>query len=300
MNVFQFPQQESIDRLRNIVNEPRGIEWPNVIVTTSEKKYKKSVYESSFTILANKKGIANLYVNKRNLKICEQTFFICNPFENFNYEIYSDDEVETFNVHLNYDFYMKAQYAFLSSNEKLLDYPFENDITYKYTNQLHFRTPGFNRIIKSYKENKEELFLTEILRSCLILDHKEKGRNINIPAAKKSTKQELIKRMVVAKDYIYSNYNNPTLSVGYVSECVSMSHFHFLRIFRHVYGISPYQYLKGIRIEKAKYLIRKTQMPIDEIAYAVGFREATTLYPILKKELAQTPLEYRKKISNFQ
>jgi AraC-like DNA-binding protein len=79
-----------------------------------------------------------------------------------------------------------------------------------------------------------------------------------------------------------------------------MSRFHFLRTFKNVYGISPYQYIKKIKIERAKYLIRETDMSITEIAFAVGFQEPTALYPILKKELSQTPGDYRKKNSNFQ
>ena len=113
MNVFQFPGQELLDKLKNVVNhETREIEWPNVVVTSSNRKYQKSVSESSFTVLANKKGTVNLQANKRDLRICEQTFYICNPFESFSYEIDSEEVVETFNIHLNYNFYIKAQYVF--------------------------------------------------------------------------------------------------------------------------------------------------------------------------------------------
>lgn len=301
MNVFQFPKKELLDKLRNVVvHQSHEIEWPNVVVTASNRKYEKSVFESSFTILANTRGAVNLYTNKRGLKICEQTFYICNPFESFNYKIDLEEEVETFNIHMNYGFYTKAQYAFLNSNEKLLDYPFEHKTTYRYTNQLHFRSPGFNRIIQSYKQVEEETFFSEILLSCLILDHKEKDKSLNIPDAKKSTKQELGKKMVLAKDYIYSNYNDSGLSVRSLSGLVSMSHFHFLRTFKSVYGISPYQYLRKIRIEKVKCLIRETDTPINEIAFSVGLQEPTSLYPILKKELSQAPQGYRKEISNFQ
>ena len=176
----------------------------------------------------------------------------------------------------------------------MLDNPLGHDTTYRYISQLHFRTPNFNQIIRSYKYKEEETFLTEILLNCLISDHKERCRTLNIPAAKKPTKKELVRRMIMAKDYIFSNYSDPNLSVSNLSELVSMSHFHFLRTFKNVYGISPYQYIKSIRIEKAKYLISETDLPISEIACAVGFQESTALYPILKKELSQTPLTYRK------
>ncbi|MCG6189370.1 helix-turn-helix domain-containing protein [Maribellus maritimus] len=301
MNVFQFPEQKLIEKFRNVVSHQScEIEWPNVVVTASKKKYQKSVFESSFTIFANTKGTVNLRTNKRNLKICEQTFYLSSPFESFHYEIDSEEKTETFNIHLSYNFYTKAKYAFLSSNKELLDNPFKQETGFSFNNQLHYRNFDFNRLIQSYEEEEEETFMIELFQHCLILDVGEKGRRLNIPVAKKSTKEELAGRMAVAKDYLFSNYNDAQLSVASLSALVSMSHFHFLRIFKNVYGVSPYQYLKGIRIEKAKYLIQKTDMSIDEVAYAVGFQEPTALYPVLKKELKQTPREYRKENRNFQ
>ncbi|QGY46978.1 helix-turn-helix domain-containing protein [Maribellus comscasis] len=301
MNVFQFPEQKLIEKFRNVIShQPGEIEWPNVVVTASKKKYQKSVFESSFTIFANIKGTVNLQTNKRNLKICEQTFYLCNPFESFRYEIDSEEETDTFNIHLNYNFYTKAKNAFLSSNEELLDNPSKQETSFSFNNQLHYRDLNFNRLIQSYQEKEEETFMIELFQHCLMLDVGEKGRRLNIPVAKKSTKEELAGRMAVAKDYLFSNYNDAQLSVASLSALVSMSRFHFLRIFKNVYGVSPYQYLKGMRIEKAKYLIQKTDMSIDEVAYAVGFQESTALYPVLKKELKQTPREYRKENRNFQ
>ncbi|MBS9462908.1 helix-turn-helix transcriptional regulator [Flagellimonas sp. 389] len=301
MNVFEFPKQDSIDRLRNVVESPlKEIEWPNVVVTASYKNYQKSISESSFTILANTSGTIKLSTSKRNIKVCEQTFYISNPFESFRYEIDSEDLVDTFNIHINFDFYTKAQYALLNSNEKLLDIPYEQDSSYKYINQLHYRNSSFNEIIQSYSTENEASFLMDILKHSLVIDHKEKGRSFNIHATKKSTRKELAKRMVEAKDYIYSNYNDSEFSMKNVSRLVSMSHFHFLRVFKNVYGISPHQYLKRIRIERAKYLLNKTDLPINAIAYAVGFKESTTIYPILKNHLSTTPQKYRKKFSNFQ
>ncbi len=301
MNVSQFPEQRVIDCLRNIRNDKKNeLEWPNVLVSSSEKKYEKSVQESSFSIFTNKKGTVNLRTKRRELRVCEQTFYVCNPFESFNYGIESEEEVETFNIHLNYVFYTKALYAFLNSNEKLLDKPFDHNAKYRFVNQLHFRTSSVNYLFNSYKQNEEEIFLGEILRKCLLLDFEERSRILKIPVIKESTKKELAKRMTIVKDYIYGNYNDPELSVKKLSSLVSMSHFHFLRTFKRVYGISPYQYIKGVRIEKAKYLIRKTNLTIREISDLTGFQESNSIYPILKKDLSETPQKYREEISNFQ
>jgi len=301
MNAQEFPEQIVIDRLRNVVEAPeREIAWPNVIVTASYKNYFKSVPESSFTILANVDGTVKLSMRKRAIKVCEQTFYLSNPFESFHYEIASENRVDTFNIHINYDFYTKAHYALLSSNEKLLDAPYETDTSYAYMNQLHYRDSRFNQIIQAYNNLDEESFLMEILKYSLIIDHMEKGRSFNIPVVKESTRKELIKRMVVAKDHIYSNYSDSELSIRNVSQLVSMSHFHFLRVFKSVYGISPHQYLKGIRIERAKYLLSKSDLPINTIALSVGFKEPTTIYPILKNHLSTTPQGYRMKLSNFE
>ena len=302
MHVYEFPDQQTLSRLTNTVEYPtRDIEWPNVVVTTSHREYQKSISESSFTIFANKRGAVNLYTNKKRLRICEQVFYLSNPFESFDYEIDSDEPVETFNVHLNFNFYTGMQHALLNSDETLLDNPFAGNETYRYSNQLHYRTSAFNQLIQSYREEAdEESFLAEILQNSLILDYREKARGFNISVAKRSTREELLKRMFRAKDWIYSNYSDSDLSVKALAELVSMSPFHFLRVFKRVYGLSPYQYLKRIRLERAKYLIRQTDMPVNQIAYAVGLKEAAAIYPLLKRELAKTPIAYRNEIRNSQ
>ncbi len=301
MYVSQFPKQSVLDCLRNVRHDKRSeLEWPNVLVTSSEKKYEKSVPESSFSIFTNKKGTVNLRTKNGELRVCEQTFYVCNPFESLGYVIDSEEEVEIFNIHLNYKFYSKALYAFLNSNEKLLDTPFEHCSEYRFINQLHFRTSSINHLFNSYNQNEEEIFFAEILQKCLLLDFEERSRILKISAIKESTKKELAKRMTIVKDYIYSSYNDPELSVKKLSSLVSMSHFHFLRTFKNVYGVSPYQYIKGVRIEKAKYLIRKTNLTISEISDLTGFHESNSIYPILKKDLSGTPQKHREEISNFQ
>mgnify|MGYP000309149870 CR=1 FL=1 len=297
MHVFEFPRQESINRLKNVVkNQLSELEWPNILATTSHKQYEKTIPESAFTIITNQKGTTHLYLKKRTLKVCEQTFYLSNPFESFHYKIDSNEQqVNTFNIHLNYDFYTKALYAFLNSDEILLDKPFEQTKSYQFINQLHFRTTDFNQVLQSYPQKNEDVFFANIVLNCLLLDSQEKAKSLNIPVAKQSTQKELSRRMILVKDYIYSNYQDADLSTHQLSKLVFMSHFHFLRVFKNTYNNSPYQYLKQVRVEKAKFLLLHTNISIKEIAFRVGFKESTAIYPIMKKHLLNTPQKYRKR-----
>ncbi|MAG85832.1 MAG: hypothetical protein CMB97_00240 [Flavobacteriaceae bacterium] len=296
-----FPEQHTLERLRNQPNSLQGdIEWPNVVVEATYKKFQKYVPESAFSIFSNNKGKSRMNVHQRTLNVCEQTFYITNPFESFEFEINSNEPVNTFNIHLNYNFFSEALSALLNSNEILLENPDSTHIGYRFTNQLHFKSNALKRLFNTYNPEDEEVFLIKLLEHCLQLDQQEKNRVRQIPAAKKSTQKELLKRMQLAKDYIYSNYSNAEFNIKELSKLTHLSHFHFLRTFSQVFGITPYQYIKAIRIERAKYLIKTTNWPIQDIAFAVGFKEASAIYPIFKGRMQKTPQNYRQENSNSQ
>ncbi len=87
------------------------------------------------------------------------------------------------------------------------------------------------------------------------------------------------------------------------------SKFHFIRLFKMVYGKSPHQYLTSVRIEKAKLLLQ-SDMSIADVCFSVGFgsissftglfKRLTTTTPSLyqnqqlkrKKEISQSPLKF--------
>ena len=97
-----------------------------------------------------------------------------------------------------------------------------------------------------------------------------------------------------AKGYINNNYNND-ISLSDVAGYVYLSTSHFARAFKKQYGISPIQYLLGIRIEKAKTLLEETNLKVGDIASSVGFSAQQRFNDIFKKHLGVSPSEYRQK-----
>jgi AraC family transcriptional regulator len=72
---------------------------------------------------------------------------------------------------------------------------------------------------------------------------------------------------------------------------------HFLRIFEEVTGYTPHQYLLQLRIKHAKELLRKTSMPLIDIAAYSGFASQSHMSQIFRKFCASTPSQVRRNLS---
>jgi AraC-like DNA-binding protein len=55
-----------------------------------------------------------------------------------------------------------------------------------------------------------------------------------------------------------------------------MSKYHFLRTFRWVVGMTPYQYLLSIRMRRAAVRLLRSAEPISSIAFESGFGDLST------------------------
>ncbi len=65
------------------------------------------------------------------------------------------------------------------------------------------------------------------------------------------------------------------------------------RNFRQVLDRSPAEELRRLRLERAKELLARTDMPIPRVAAASGFGSPEYLAGVLKKDTGLTPLKYR-------
>lgn len=58
-------------------------------------------------------------------------------------------------------------------------------------------------------------------------------------------------------------------------------------------GISPYQYVLQQRVERVKYLLKSTPLPLSEIAMSCGFNDQTQMSKHFRKLTGMTPKAYR-------
>lgn len=85
----------------------------------------------------------------------------------------------------------------------------------------------------------------------------------------------LLRRLLRAKDRMDAA-SHEAWPVQRLAEVSGVSEAHFARSFRQAFGIPPHRYLLTRRIEQATTLLRDTDLPITEIAFATGWESLGT------------------------
>ena len=85
------------------------------------------------------------------------------------------------------------------------------------------------------------------------------------------------------------------LDVEALARDVGMSAGHLSRQFKLAYGESPYSYLMTRRIERAMTLLRRGDMSVTDICFAVGCQSLGTFSTRFTELVGMPPSEYRRR-----
>ena len=107
------------------------------------------------------------------------------------------------------------------------------------------------------------------------------------------TLEDLV-RLRRARDVMDRDYANP-LDVTALARIAFMSPGHFHRSFRAAFGETPYSYLMTRRIERAKALLRDTDMAIIDIAFETGWNSLGTFGRVFRDVTGESPSALRKR-----
>jgi len=103
-------------------------------------------------------------------------------------------------------------------------------------------------------------------------------------------KAYLYRRIVMAKLFIDINYADQ-IDIGEIADKAFFSKFHFIRLFKKIYGKTPHQYLVSVRIEKAMEMLRKGRS-VTESCLGVGFISLGSFSGRFKQLTGTTPSDY--------
>ena len=101
-----------------------------------------------------------------------------------------------------------------------------------------------------------------------------------------------------AKLFMLDHFSNPSLMLQDVAKEVGMSNSRFSTVFSQQNGQTFTEYLIHIRLNKAKEMLRSTDIKNSQIAREVGYNDAHYFSYIFKKNTGITPTEYRTQYQN--
>jgi AraC-like DNA-binding protein len=108
----------------------------------------------------------------------------------------------------------------------------------------------------------------------------------------------LTQQVIKAKHFIDDHFAE-NIDLNNIAVEAHFSKFHFIRLFRSLYGVSPYQYLIAVRIANAKQLLQQNNC-VTDVCFSVGFASIPSFTLLFKKTTGYTPAAFKQKKRNFQ
>ncbi len=103
-------------------------------------------------------------------------------------------------------------------------------------------------------------------------------------------------RAHAAAQLVEARYAEP-LGLAELAAAVGTSPFHFLRAFRTELGLTPHQYLVRTRLRHTLRLLATTELPVTEVALAVGYGDLSNFLRTFRAAVGRSPGAWRRALA---
>lgn len=280
----------------------------NRVSTTKTKQKNRSILNEDLSFHFAFNGNENFTLKKKKLRIFPDSFLTMNPGTAYLSEVDSTYPVQMMTIHFDKEFVGDFKNSYSKKSAFLLDNyrggsscsaPI-NETIYPFIGDMKYNIRHLSRLINNHSQ--DEFLINEHLYHTLLnynfLYNKEKSQvSERLTNLQKGTREEIYKRLNLAKEYLYSNYNqniNLQQLAGY--SCLSVTH--LIRTFRQAFHMTPHQFLMRIRMNRAKFLLNNTSYPISEVVNIIGLDSTSTFIKMFKQQYQTTPLKFRRSFLN--
>jgi AraC-like DNA-binding protein len=233
----------------------------------------------------------------------DQNFLVLNEGTIYSSYILSDTLTESFTLNFTQRNLQVLSTVEHSSENMLLDDPFtlKNGAS-TFVQKLYSYSAVLDGLILKLKEcclthNQDTLRVYELLylllKELFRLNDLSSDEADTIRARKKSTREELYKRLNIAKDYLSSCYQD-TISLDSVAAACHLNACYLLREFKKFYKITPHQYLTSIRLKEAKRLLENSDKTISQIVHEIGLQDSASFSKLFRKQFGVSPSTFKK------
>jgi AraC family transcriptional regulator len=277
--------------------------FPSVVIHTTVRECFRPGIKGPFSFFLNLRGNSLCSVDRQTTHIDEDHYFVSNRSQLYTLQVEAGPaETETFNIHFGDFFSESVLHSLVTPADRILDAGTEKQLSpVLFFNQLHRRDATFNALIRgiltSHAETGRNKLRFEEQMTALLTYHLQQHHDIarivnHLPPVRKTTRVELYKRLSRAMDVLRSGFCGE-ISLDQLAAEACLSKYHFLRLFRQAFGLSPYQYIQHLRIEKARGLLADPNLPITDLAGLLGFDNSQSFSRLFFQKTGLYPTQYR-------
>ncbi|MFO0356322.1 MAG: helix-turn-helix domain-containing protein [Sphingobacteriaceae bacterium] len=285
-----------MNQTKYIDNEKNCIRFSN---------FKKLETECPFTGLGVKyvaSGEEIYYANDKKYKVNVGEYIIGNEFTKSIVQIDHKEIVQGLCIDISSEIISEvAEFHDVNGTELkeflLSDQFFVNRYDVKNT-RLGYSLNEINQQIKNgiFSNDLQHSELFYSLAESIITDQRFVFDHLSKLYFKKNVTNEGIFRAILQAKLLIDENITDNLSLEKIARQIGISKYHFIRVFKAAFGISPYQYQKRKRLELAKLdLLKGNEILFTAIRF--GFPDAPTFTKAFKQQFGLTPGSLKK--SNF-
>ncbi|MFN4914743.1 MAG: helix-turn-helix domain-containing protein [Sphingomonadales bacterium] len=234
------------------------------------------------------------YANDKKYRVNAGEYIIGNEFTKSHVQIDHKEMVQGLCIDISSEIISEvAEFHDVNGSELkeflLSDQFFVNRYNVKNTS-LGYTLNEINQKIKSgtFTNDLQQNELFYSLAESIITDQRFVFDHLSKLDFKRNVTNEEVFRAVFQAKSLIDEYITENLSLEKIAYQIGISKYHFIRIFKSVFGISPYQYQKRKRLELAKLdLMGGSEILTTAIRY--GFPDAQTFTKAFKQQFGQTP-----------
>ncbi len=269
----------------------------NIIVHSELKHFASFNQSARVSVKYVHSGTEHYQINQKRHDVTAGEFLIVKEHSEIGIELDEELAAEGFCFFMEETYIHQALALARSSNSILFDIGIQDDIDYNFLEtKYRSQESEFGRylasmaqLIKTDTEHyaSEDFFLhfTTKLLAHQFGVHTDVA---SIRAAKQSTREELYKRVKLAKTYL-EDHVDKKVSIKALSQIAGLSEVQLHRCFKQLYQLTPYQYQTKTKMEYGLRLIQSNQHSLTEVSMLCGFADLPTFSKCFKKYFGQTP-----------
>lgn len=257
----------------------------NAVLTARARRH-----ESRFTGPLSIKGVfagrATWETSDGRFDLVAGSALVVNDGEEYAIEVDSLQPVETFCFFFERGFVEEAAAAMAMGSATLLDR--EARIPLEFRERLHFDDAVAHALRRAHAGSRslEEAFTDAAV--ALAASHRDLAARVaSLPALRSSTRTELARRIGIATSFLHANATR-AVPVEEAARAACLSPFHFHRLFRAMHGVTPHEYLRRLRLQRASMLLA-SGMAVVDVAVDCGFVSVSTFTALFRRTFGATP-----------